>query len=76
MAQIADGINHAIPTQKEMQDSVSWLLSKGLIVQLADKYSLSGTGRNIMIDVASQTHKLSKMWKILENEFQHLKGNS
>ncbi|HEX2936712.1 MAG TPA: hypothetical protein VHO72_15260 [Bacteroidales bacterium] len=76
MAEIADGINHAIPTQQEMQDSVSWLLNKGLIVPLADKYSLSGTGRKIMVDVASQTHILSKMWKILENEFQHLKGNS
>lgn len=71
MAQVADGINHAIPTHSEIQDAVSWLLNKGLIVQSNDSYSLSDTGRNIMF-AASKTHILSKIWKNIEAEFQHL----
>ena len=29
ISMIADGINHAVPTQKELRNSLSWLSTKG-----------------------------------------------
>ncbi len=54
ISMIADGINHAVPTQKEMQVSISWLTKQGLISKLGNKYSLSETGKK-EFEIASKT---------------------
>jgi hypothetical protein len=31
ISSVADGINHAVPTQKELQTSIAWLTTNGLV---------------------------------------------
>lgn len=47
ISQIADGINHAVPTQKELKSSIGWLVSHGYIKEQNSKYALTKKG---MID--------------------------
>lgn len=63
---IADGINHAVPTQVELQASIKWLMEKELILKLGKKYELSDTGKNIFSPIESNSHTLMQMWDGLE----------
>ncbi len=74
ISQIADAINHAVPTQKEMQSSLSWLLKQGLIITVAEKYSLTESGNKIFIATQNETNVLLKMWKSIEDKFNELKS--
>jgi hypothetical protein len=48
----ADAINHAIPTQKELQRSFGRLISNKLITKIGKSYSLTDEGRTLMDDCA------------------------
>ena len=61
---IADGINCAVPEQKELQGSISWLLSKGLINKLGKKYELTLEGKSKLKTAEDRT--LIKTWSNLE----------
>ena len=62
---IADGINHAVPTHKELQTSLAWLTGKGLVTKIKNKYSLSEKG-NPYYNEASKAGSLPMIWKTLE----------
>ncbi len=68
--QIADGINHSVPTQKEMQTSISWLIANDLILKEGKKYSLSENGKILNNNAEKQNRVLMKMWKHLESELK------
>jgi len=67
---IADGINHAIPTQKEMQDSISWCLSQRLVLKEGKKYKPTIEG-NALLNGSSSNTTLG-VWKYLENQFSKI----
>jgi hypothetical protein len=46
---VADGINHAVPTQKEMDASISWSESKGLLQRSGKKIQLTEEGRDFEV---------------------------
>ncbi|MBP6759678.1 MAG: hypothetical protein KA133_10530 [Flavobacterium sp.] len=54
---VADGINHAIPTQKELQTSIAWLIKQGLILKQGKNYELTSNGK-IEYDKASKDTKI------------------
>lgn len=63
---VADGIGHAVPTHKEMQRSLSWLMASGLITKHQRKYELSAEGKAAH-DIASENSEpLFTIWKNLE----------
>lgn len=68
ISQVADGINHAVPSHKEIQDSVSWLLRKDLILKIGNKYSLSDLGKNMLIDSEINTKTVLNIWKNIDNK--------
>jgi predicted transcriptional regulator len=70
ITQIADGINHAVPTQKEMQTSISWLIANDLILKDGKKYTLSENGKNIYTMVNKRSNVLMKIWEHLESEIE------
>ncbi|MGY5353433.1 hypothetical protein [Wenyingzhuangia sp. IMCC45467] len=70
--QIADGINHAIPTHQELQSSIKWLIQKGLIIKTGKKYSLSNKGKNLISDSQSTKKKVLKMWENLELKLKQI----
>ena len=54
ISNIADGINHAVPTHKELQTSLTWLIQSGLVVKMGNKYSLTEKGK---LDYAEASKK-------------------
>lgn len=71
ISMIADGINHAVPTHKEMQTSISWLSEKGLVSKLGKKYTLSSTGRNDYKAASTGTNTLLKIWDNMEQKIKN-----
>src|SRR5260370_24045011 len=66
ISNIADGINHAIPTHKELQSSLTWLANSGLVTKTGNKYCLTEKGK-MDCDIASrQTSTLLKIWDNVE----------
>ncbi len=71
ISMIADGINHAVPTQKELQNSTSWLISKGLIKKVGKKYTLTEKGKEDYTTVQKETKTLLNMWNDLEKKIKN-----
>jgi hypothetical protein len=71
ISMIADGINHAVPTHKELQDSTSWLMKKGLIKKVGKKYTLTEKGKQDYSDAQVETKTLLKMWDNLEKKIKN-----
>lgn len=67
---IADGINHAIPTHKEIQLSISWLFDKGLVTKYGKKYTLTPEGKGEYKNATETTNTLLKIWKNLEEKLK------
>ena len=55
---IADGINHAVPTHKELQKSYSWLLKHKFIQKEEKKYSLTAEGKMLF----KKANEISDDW--------------
>ena len=66
---VADGINHAVPTQKEIQTSISWLKKHALIIKSGKKIELSGDGINLINKFSSESQTILGVWKQVENHF-------
>jgi predicted transcriptional regulator len=66
ISNIADGINHAVPTHKELQTSLAWLMNIGLVIKNGSKYSLTDKGKLDYELASQQTRTLFKIWDNLE----------
>ena len=67
---VADGINHAIPTHKELQTSIAWLTKYKLILQHGKKYDLSEKGKTIFAQASESNTTYFKIWEKLEKKFK------
>jgi hypothetical protein len=65
----ADALNHAIPTQKEMQESIGWLIQKGFISEEDKEYNLAEQGKDLLIEIYLQAPKLFNAWDLLKRRF-------
>ncbi len=68
ISMIADGINHSIPTEKELRTSLTWLINKGLVLKQGKKYQLTEKGMALYELVSNNTSTIFKIWKNLNNE--------
>ena len=66
ISNIADGINHAVPTNGELKKSIGWLINKELIVKQGRKYELTSKGKTEYKIASEKTDKLLAIWKNLE----------
>jgi Mn-dependent DtxR family transcriptional regulator len=66
ISMLADAINHANPTQKELQTSIKWLTINRLIVKTGNKYSLTESGKKLYSNAGRKSNIVSKLWKDLE----------
>ena len=71
ISMIADGINHAVPTQKELQNSTSWLMSKGIVNKVGRKYTVTEKGKEDYASAQLETKTLLKMWDNLEKKVKN-----
>ena len=64
---IADGVNHSIPTEKELRTSLTSLINYGLVIKQGKKYQLTEIGM-IMCELASDSRAaILKIWENLIN---------
>lgn len=66
ISSVADGINHAVPTQKELQTSFSWLEAQGLVIRHAKNYELTSKGKLEYETASKNNQTLMEMWKNIE----------
>lgn len=72
---VADGINHAIPTQKELQKSISWLRKEELIVKQGKNFELSSKGKRVYEQASRNTNTLTTIWENLEMMLNSFEAN-
>jgi len=70
IAEIADGINHAVPTQKELKSSIGWLINSAYIKEQNSKYSLTKTGIIEYNFASLNTKLLLNIWRNLERQLK------
>ena len=75
ISDIADGINHAVPTHKEIQTSITWLSEKELLSKIGKKYMLTPKGKTEYKKVSEQTNTLLKIWDNLEETLKNYSKN-
>jgi predicted transcriptional regulator len=63
---IADGINHAIPTHKEISESTTWLNSMGLIVKDGKKFDLTEKGKQVFKGLSKESRTIMEVWSSIE----------
>ena len=75
ISQIADGINHAVPTHKELQTSLGWLTKNGLVERSGKKYQLTNSGTELIEQAESRTNKtILNIWDELTKEIENTKA--
>jgi hypothetical protein len=70
---IADGINHSVPNQKEINSSISYLLKNNLIIKNGKKYSLSEIGNTIYLKSNNENKTILKIWENIETKLLSIK---
>jgi predicted transcriptional regulator len=75
ISSVADGINYAIPTQKELQTSISWLITQGRILKQGKNYELTFKGKIEYKKASKDTQILMSIWKNIKMNFNHYEGN-
>ena len=76
ISNISDGINHSIPSQKELKNSIHWLLEKELIEQRGKKYKLSKSGITEFKETSEKTNIISNIWKNIELRIKDIIENN
>lgn len=66
IAEIADGINHAIPTDRELQSSLIWLARNGLVTKTGSNYNLTAKGKMEYETISRETSTYLELWDKLD----------
>lgn len=65
ISMVADGINHAVPTQKEMQSSLKWLMENGMVQKNGSGYQLTEKGVAAVSSAREGRATISQVWAAL-----------
>lgn len=71
ISEIADGINHTVPTEKELITSLTWLTNEKLITKQGRKYTLTTLGMTKYKDATKTTNSLFEIWDNLSKELMN-----
>jgi hypothetical protein len=69
---VADGINHAIPTQKEISNSIRWLQSKDLVSKEGKKLILTQAGSDLISKLTEKHSTTMKAWDSITSELHRM----
>jgi hypothetical protein len=67
---VADGINHAVPTHKEMAISFKWTESKGLLQRVGKMIQLTDEGRTFASQFTEKPGSAMKTWDRITTAFE------
>ena len=73
---VADGINHAIPTHKELQTAFGWLSKQGLISKEGKKYRLTEKGVALHREASAKSKRIFGVWDFLKDRFSTLNSEA
>jgi hypothetical protein len=68
ISMIADGINHSIPSEKEIRYSIIYLLKNKYIIKIEKKYSLTDKGLFLYHNSILENKTLLKIWSDIQNK--------
>ena len=75
ITQIADGINHDVPTHKELQTSLGWLMKNELVEKSGKKYQLTNEGIALVDKAKTRTNNIIlNIWDELTKEIENTKA--
>lgn len=69
---MADAINHAIPTDSELKNSLGWLELKGLIHKEGRRYALTETGKLLLRDAQKDSQTIMETWRVVTEKIRVL----
>jgi hypothetical protein len=72
ISEIADGINHAVPTQKEMTIALDWLMERGFVEKAKKSYTPTVAGRNLVNSARRKSNTTMGVWRALEAEISNV----
>lgn len=67
--EVADGINRAVPTHKELQNAFGWLSKQDLIFKENNKYQLAHKGLALHGEASAKSKRLLGVWDYLKEHF-------
>ncbi len=67
ISSIADGINHTVPTHKEIQTSIAWLSDR----KKRNKYTLTQKGKIGYQKSSSKTNTILRIWEDLGEKLKN-----
>ena len=69
---IADAINHAVPTEKELQTAFKWLTARGLMLKVGKGFEVTPEGSRLFTESSSISTNIFDQWKYLEKRFRQI----
>ncbi len=66
ISDVADGINHSIPSLIEIRNSILWLMKKDLVLEKNEKFWLTEKGETVFNKAKSDERSIFDIWKNLE----------
>jgi len=69
IVEVADGINHAVPTHKELQAAFKWLTTQGLMRKVGKGFAITADGSRLLAEASSKSNNIFDHWKYLEERF-------
>lgn len=75
ISSVADGINHSVPTQKELLTSITWLTTQGLIIKQGKNYKLTYKGKLEYETASKNTQTVMNIWKNIELNLKSYRDN-
>ena len=68
----ADYINHAIPSDEEIEGAINRLACAGLVTVQDDYFHLTPAGRVLLRDPHNQRASLLQMWELVEKDLEEM----
>jgi hypothetical protein len=68
--EVADAINHAVPTNREMDMSLRWLLQRGLIREDRNHFALTDAGAALIARFRRPTRPIMQTWDAVSGFIQ------
>jgi hypothetical protein len=75
ISEMADAINHAVPTHWELETSLNWLQEHGLVCGDGSHFSLTSTGSALLSGLRSPTRPIMQTWHAVEHALEEMSSS-
>jgi hypothetical protein len=72
ISEMADAIQHAVPTHLEMETSLQWLQERGLVRGDGRRFARTGAGEQLLERFRSPTRPILQTWELLSGAIEEM----